>query len=234
MTNRIYALAGAVLASLLVFSPAANAATFDFEFIADNVAPGEYGATSIVFNDGGIQLTATGRDFNNAANPYNAYLDSGNAGLGVCKVLGGSGGDQCDPSNDDNVTRNEIVQLSFDKLVSVTSITFRDGDHGTTFEGLAGFATGKTGAVLIGDFAGFDPNNGNAITSFGALMSLQIIAGSTYQPDVEGVTRQLYISSITVEAEKDIPGVPEPATVGLFGLGLIALGIRARRKPAAK
>ncbi len=191
MTHRFCAFITTVIIGLLMIAPGARAATFDFEAIAD-ASPGEFGAPSIVFNDSGIQLTATGRSFLNHLTTYNAYLDAGNAGLGVCKVLAVG---QCNPSNDDSVTLNEIVQLSFNKLVTVTSITFRDGDHGTTFEGLAGFATGETGAVVLGDFSGFDPNNGDAISGVvSPFSSLQIIAGSTYQPFAEDVTRQLYVN----------------------------------------
>lgn len=220
LVNRFRALISTVAVGMLVMASGAGAATFDFE-AEGNATEAAY--TSFVRTDDGIQVTATGRSL--SGTPYWAYLDGGNAGLGVCQSNTNSCG------SDDSVTYNEVVQLAFDQLVEVTSITFRDGGHGTTFSGLAGFAIDGFGGVnSVDDFSGFDPNSPLALL-FQPLTSLQIIAGGTFQSnDSVSNDLELYISSITVRAVGDIPDVPEPATLGLFGLGLLALRIRVRRK----
>ncbi len=214
------------MAAALVTTSAAHAATFNFVTLA-NAQGIEQGYQPYVVADGGITLTASGRSLDNNNN-YWAYLDktdgSGDAGLGVCKSS------DCNGIDDDNVTLNELLNLSFSEMVKITSITFRDGGHQQNFIGSAGFAVDDLTATTLGEFAAFTPgdNPANLVNLVGT--SFQFIAGSTFQ----GVTsedhgRRLYLSSITVESTGDLPGVPEPGTVVLLGLGLVGIAARIRR-----
>ena len=226
MRTSTYSLFGGLAAAALLMTSAANAATFNFVDLA-NAQITEQGYQPYVTSDDGITVTASGRSFDGNSNYY-AYLDKGTgsnaAGLGVCKTS------NCNGQADDNVTLNELLNLSFSELVKITSITFRNGGHGTVFNGNSGYAVDDPTATTVVEFSAFDPEAPLALINL-AGTSFQFIAGSTWQ----GVTTEtdqfrLYISSITVERSSDIPEVPEPGTIGLLGLGLVGLGMRFRRR----
>lgn len=216
--NRFYVLLPAALAAVLSAAPSAQAATFNF--LAEGNLD-ERGATSIVLVDDGISVTATGRSLDDTAT-YNAYLDGGNAGLGVCQSLDGN--DECDPSGDDNITIDEVLDLVFSEVVQITSITFVDGQHGTGFLGDAGAVEGVNGTTVLDFSVLFDPGNPTALIGLEG-MNFEFISNSTIS-GIESDPRRLYISAITVER---VGEVPEPGTVGLFGLGLIGLAAMKRR-----
>lgn len=210
------------------FSIHANAASFNFADIANGdssygAADGEYGATTIDFYSDGIGLTAGGTDVNTGA-VYNAYLDSswnhsdggGDGGLGVCKVL--SSGAQCNPGSDDNVTLNESLNLVFDQQVTISQITFRNGEHNPWFA----------------DDAAFDLVIDRGLTSELALnYSLAHIfdiplLGTTFDfmntNSTDSDEYRFYISAMEVQP------VPVPAAVWLFGSGLLGMVGVMRRK----
>jgi len=187
--------------------------TFDFASIADT-APGEYGAPSIDFIDGSLTLTATATDVDSGSEIYNAYLDSGNAGLGVCKVLDGN---QCSPSSDDNVTEGEVLKLDFNQKITIDDIFFRDGGHGTNF----GSSTVDI-SVDGGAYASY----------FLANFVVTGLTGSSFyfanNNTDTGNTTDFYIDSLTVSA------VPIPAAVFLFAPALLGfMGFRRRAKNLA-
>jgi len=209
-----------IIASL-GFGINANAATFDFGTIANG---NEYGAESITFTDGGVSVTATGWDglgIHEGTPDYFAYLDSGNAGLGVCQNLNG---DQCTPTSDDNVTYGETLRLTFDQEVNISKIDFVNGDHGTTFTG--DFVLSIDGGV----------QNTYALTNIFAMGGLNGTVFDFYNPNTGGGSnvsndQQFYINNLSSGARGlTPPEVPVPASVWLFGSGLIGLVGVARRK----
>jgi len=208
-----------LLVGVMSLPAIASATTFDFAAIADGdasygVAAGERGASSFTFSKDGISVTATGYSSTDPTQAYSAYLDSGNAGLGVCQVL--TSGKQCSPSSDDNVTYLESLKLVFDQVVTIDLTTFVNGDHYNNFTGnfvlqIDGgaattialthlFDTSLTGTEFI--FS--NPNSGG---------------GSTVSND-----KQFYINSLSVQA------VPVPAAAWLFASGLLGLAGAARRR----
>jgi len=217
----------ALIAAAAATSFQVQAATFDFQAYADGSASngevfvnslsnsglGEYGYSSYsVEATDGIKVTATG---NNGDSPAFAYLDSGNAGLGVCKAL--TTGHQCTPSSDDNVTSGETLVLTFNQEVSFTDMTLRNGGHGTTFGEDSTFQLTIDnvlfGDVLLGDLKLFDWGSGTVFEFFNS--------SGEANPDV------FYIDSMTV-----VSAVPLPAAVWLFGSAL--LGFTGFRKFKSK
>ena len=226
MRNKYLILTGVLATAACLAPTAVNAATFNFVDLA-NAQVTEQGYQPYVTSDDGITVTASGRSFNGASTYY-AYLDKGigsnAAGLGVCKVQ------FCSGSSDDNVTLNELLNLSFSEMVKITGITFRNGEHGTTFDGDAGYAVDDPTATTLLEFSAFDPEFPTALINRTG-SSFQFIAGSTWQGvTTENDGRRLYISAITVEKIDDLSEVPEPGTIGLLGLGLVGLGLRFRRR----
>jgi len=202
---------------LTMFAMQANAATFDFAWIADNVAPGEHGATTLNFNSGSLGLAASATDVATEKAVYNAYLDEGNAGLGVCKSIDTNS--QCTPSSDDNVTFGEVLRLDFSDEVLITSIAFLDGHHGTDFKG--NFDVAIDGGVFTS----------YALVDF-FISGLQgqsfLFANNNNQGlGTRAYKEQFYISALSASA------VPVPAAVWLFGSALMGLFGVSRRKSTA-
>ncbi|HHH38611.1 MAG TPA: hypothetical protein ENK50_03425 [Sedimenticola sp.] len=199
--------------ALLLGSHLAMAASFDFAEIADT--QGEQGALTLSFSDGGIDLTATALDL--ATNsPINPYLDSGNAGLGACKILDAS--NQCTPSSDDNVTKNESLSLTFDRKVKIEKVTFVNGEHGSVF------ADDSTFQLTI-DMQAPTDHALEAVFGIGQDLTGRAFSFANLNDDT-GNGYQFYISTMEVSA------VPLPAAAWLFGGGLISLLGVARRKRA--
>jgi len=212
-----------VLAIAMLASSAVHSTTFDFAAVADNegdplttygLVGGERGADVFTFTRDGISVTATGFDGSGLTNDaYFAYLDEGDAGLGVCQVLNG---DQCAPNSDDNVTTDESLLLTFNQRVTIDTTTFVNGDHGINFSD---------------DFQ-LTIDNGPTVTY--SLMNIFImdLTGTTFEffnPNTGGGStvsndKQFYINTL------DVTVVPVPAAAWLFGTGLIALVGVARRK----
>jgi len=220
MLKRSILLISSVIA--LAGSHQAIAVTFDFATIANS---GEYGASSITFNDAsGLNVTATGFDSNNNSLIYNAYLDSswfhsgpgapgGNGGLGICKTLTASA--QCSPSSDDNVTSFESLRLLFNQEVTINQLVFRNGNHGEDFDGQFTLAMGNAPATLYDLTHIFDtPLTG---TDF-------IFTNINADTNTPLYLYEFYISSMEVTA------VPVPAAAWLFASGVLGLVGAARRR----
>jgi len=120
-------------------SLAAQATTFNFANLADTIGESTWETSSV---SGGwtidgitVDASATTRD----GDPASAYLDRGNAGLGVCSGTI-TATYQCDPANDDNIGTSpggandnydnyETLVLDFSQEISLTSLTLRDSNH---------------------------------------------------------------------------------------------------------
>ncbi|HHH45249.1 MAG TPA: VPLPA-CTERM sorting domain-containing protein [Gammaproteobacteria bacterium] len=202
-------LAAVAAAALICGTTFAQADSFDFLALGNS---NERGYAGFTHSAGGISVEATGSSADGKT-PYFAYLDSGNAGLGVCKALTAS--NQCTPSSDDNVTFNELLRLDFNRTVTLSEILFVNGSHGTTFSG--------TFDLVI---------DGGPQTSYSlAHLFTMDLTGKTFDfinPNLLGDTdnlQQFYISSVEVSA------VPVPAAAWLFVSGILGLVTVARRHP---
>jgi hypothetical protein len=211
------------IAAVAAFStPQAQAVQIDFIDLADNVL-GEGGFYTYDF--GTIRVHASASSTDSSVSPV-AYLDYGNAGLGVCSYANVA----CAGNNDDNVNGSspagnhgtETLTLRFtdlsniDIVVSLSPITFRDANHGTN--------VGNVDiAIDAGAFSNIALANGVLNASLtGTEFNFRAIQGDHF-----------YVSSLTAEVSGGSSNIAEPATLGLMGLGLAGLGFAGRRRKTA-
>ncbi len=223
--------------SLALFTTPALGANFDFQNLADTNAnaggTGESAWNPFQWTDAGITVTATARNLANTQD-YFVYMDRGNAGMGVCKTLKANaqtgvqngGTNLCSQASDDNITYDEVLKLEFSEKVSIDLLELVNGSHGTNFDG-SNFGILVDGATptMVSDF---DTTNA-LIHNFN---KPELLTGTTFHfisgATVAGIDNfnnldQMYISAISANAV----ATPEPATLALFGSGLLGLvGIR--------
>jgi hypothetical protein len=240
-----FAAAFAIALAFAVPSPHANAATFNFAALAteggvatggdapfaSSVGEGTWDAKIGVggYSVGGITVHASATNTSvNPLIPSKAYLDSpsgGPAGLGVCSS--GPTGSTCPGTSDDNTglagdtgSVLETLILSFDSLVKLTDLDFRDRDHGLFNGSLT--INGTNYNVVNGDLA---------VAIIATLFNFAANAGT---PRL-GFDFYLSLATVTEPPGGQTP-VPIPGALPLFATGLIGLawlGRRRKRKNAA-
>jgi len=215
----------APLAALLtlLFSAQAGAVTFNFIDLTEKLGGlGESSWSSLTaadhpdLNHFGINIT--GHATNDDDSAQFAYLDWGNAGLGVCKdALGapsgsntGSGTNSCQPSSDDNVTVDEYLEITFTENVLVENLWFNNNHDGGFHAGDLVTINGVDYAVALGIVDG-----ANGIGAF------SLMAGDKLT--IAYKNEEFYLSGMAVSA------VPVPAAVWLFGTALIGFIGYSRR-----
>lgn len=195
-----------LMAAALIAPFGAQAGILNFIDLA-NVTEAGYSVLNL--SVGGANVAITGSATNDDDPNQFAYLDADAGGLGVCKDLTASL--QCTPSNDDNLTVEETLSFVFDRDVTINNFWFNNNHDGGLATGDKVTIDGNQYDVALGVVGG-----ANGIGSF------TVAAGDTL--NVEYYNQQLYISGM------EVTSVPEPATLGLMGLGLLGLALRSRRK----
>ena len=209
-------------AGFMVCAASAQAVTFNFASIADVNGEGSIGGVNGVYDNpvtvaqgfpiGGVSITAN--------STYNPYLDAGNAGLGVCKIVDSNG--QCTPSSDDNLTFGETLtfELSSGGKFDFSMIAFRDANHN-----LLDDPTELARTLLVS----VDGSSFEEIT-FGDELST-VYAGVTSLSYGYGGSNaeQYYLAAADISPNTISDEVPEPGTLAVFCFGLLGIGYMRRR-----
>ena len=219
----------------MLTAPFSSAATIDFINMTEaSAVDGGYGESAwnpmaLSFSDFNMSITghATNDDANadgSADTAQYAYLDWGNAGLGVCKDLINSstvntkfpksGTNLCAPGSDDNVTAGEYLTFIFDRDVTINNIWFNN-NHDPDWL-LA------NGDKITIDGANTLVNTGYAGGANG-IGSFNVAANTAF--NVGYFNEQFYVSGMEITAR-----VPTPTSLAVLGLGLLGLRICARRR----
>lgn len=204
---------------LLFLTSMAQATVINFAAMA-NSNPGESGWSTLNLNLGGVNLAITGHaTTDNDPNQF-AYLDSRTGGLGVCKDLNSAANtphpnstrNVCSNASDDNVTTGEYLSFVFDKAVTINNLWFNNNHDGGFNSSSTVNINGLNHHVSTG-YAG----GANGIGSFNVAANTEFKVGYS--------NTQFYVDGMEVSAQ-----VPEPSTIALFGMGIIALGFARRAK----
>lgn len=201
-------LSTAAAIAAMSFAANANAALVDFAAHADNT--GERATTAEIINGVSMTFSATTLPGPVAAN---AYLDAGQAGLGVCKVV--DAGSQCVPGSDDNITNGESVTITFvNGLQGLSGFVFRDEIHNLINPNLTLGVGINGGALVFQTFA-------QAIAAVYQNVSSITFSFGGANPD------QYYLSAFNAST------IPIPGALPLLLSGLAGLGFASRRKKSA-
>ena len=201
---------------------AAQAAVFDFADITDTlVGEGTWDnqVGPLGLTDAGITVMA-GAAVADGSQPAWAYLDGGNAGLGVCSATI-TGAAQCDPASDDNVGVNagggsvEQLSLNFSEEVTLFSLILRDSTHNLLADGTS---------ILITNIA--DSFSANFTVGVSNLLDWGSSTDWGFQVNAD-LDPEFYISKIHVSP------VPLPAGGLLLLAALGGLTAARRRRKAA-
>lgn len=189
------------------FLPTDGVACTGGDLCSSNVDGNVFG-DDLTFTDGGITALATGSFSGGVASAVqdheNGWSATVGAGLGVYHKSG--------DSSDDNITSGETLTITFDQVVTLTSIGLRSEGHNFTSWG-----AGKT--FLLDGVSTLLPQN---VGSIAVNMTGQVFTFAYGGTNAD----QFYLSSLTA-----VP-VPEPESWAMMLAGLGVVGFMLRRRTA--
>lgn len=229
-----FGLTAAVFTAALGVSTLAYATTIDFAALAVGNEGTHTGGTN-----GEVTWTATATGVADSVPYLDAPDGDGPAGLGVCSWPQ-TGPKQCNFRTDDNVgyaldvSSNplETLNLAFDAEITITSLVFRNRDHGllNTQEILIG----------IGSLTAYTTSASGVVNPIDLILAAGDVLSFTHAlaDDLAKTrARDFYLASLSYELGGNANNpVPVPAALPLFASGVAGLGYlaRKRRKAVAK
>ncbi|WP_143710392.1 VPLPA-CTERM sorting domain-containing protein [Tabrizicola sp. TH137] len=203
---------------LMVEAGAASAApvTLSYDFTGGNAT-----ADSLLFSQGGVDLTVTGHLYTAPETINSAVqVDRGQNGLGVCGSLPVGQEGRCrSPLLDGGAgaNDNEVLKFSFSSAVSLLSISFFNNDTNDVFDFFIG-------APLDFQFDFLTPSQGQRVYSFASPNPV----GSLFGIGIRGNTDQVRIAGLSVQYDTAVVPLP-PAGFLLLG-AVVAMAALRRRK----